>query len=61
MTLNELLIIMENRLLSLHQAKVSAALAGEPDKVVQIEADITSTKTSVAQIKKALIAPTPSE
>lgn len=52
MTLNEILLIMQNRILYLNEAKKSAILCGDLERVTQIEADLATTKSSLEKIKQ---------
>lgn len=54
MTLNDILTIMQNRLISLIEARKFAVNAGDLDKVNQIDADLFTTMTSIDQIKQTL-------
>lgn len=54
MTLNDILTIMQNRLISLIEARKFAVNAGDLDKVNQIDADLFTTMTSIEQIKQTL-------
>lgn len=57
MRIEELLIIMQNRLIALNEARKSALSAGDPEKVVQIDNDLLTTNISIEQLKKMLSAP----
>ena len=52
MTLDELLVIMQNRLLTLQAARQAAVLAGDLDRVNQVDGDLITTVTSIEQLKK---------
>ncbi len=54
MTVNELLVIMQNRLLALTEARKSSVSAGDLDRIVQIDNDLVTTLTSITQLKKAI-------
>jgi hypothetical protein len=53
MKIDELLVIMQNRLLTLNEAKKAAQIAGDLERIVQIDGDLLTTITSIEQIKKA--------
>ena len=54
MTLNEILIILQNRLITLTDAKKTAEASGNLDQVVAISSDILSTELSIQQITSTL-------
>ena len=54
MTLNEILVIMQNRILTLNEARKAAVTAGDIERVIQIEGDLLTTWTSVEKIKAAI-------
>ena len=54
MTITELLTIMQNRLLTLNEARKSAVLAGDLERVVQIDGDLVTTYTTVEKLQKAV-------
>jgi hypothetical protein len=54
MKIQELLIILQNRLIALTEARKSALAAGDPEKIVQIENDLLTTDISINQIKRML-------
>ena len=51
MTLNEILLIMQNRILTLNEARKAAVTAGDLERVTQIESDLLTTLTSIEQMK----------
>lgn len=54
MTLQEILIILQNRLTVLSEAKRNAVATGNLDQVVALENDIITTEQSILQITQAL-------
>lgn len=54
MTITELIVIMQNRLLTLNEARKSAVLAGDLERVVQIDGDLATTCTTVEKLQKAV-------
>jgi hypothetical protein len=54
MTLAEVLVIMQNRIIVLIEARKSAVNAGDLDNVVKIDADLLTTLSSVEQIKSTI-------
>lgn len=54
MTLNEILIILQNRLITLTDAKKTAEASGNLDQVIAISSDILSTELSIQQITSTL-------
>ena len=54
MTLNEILVIMQNRLLVLTEAKKNFIVNGDIKSVSDIESDILSTKQTIEQIENVL-------
>lgn len=54
MALDELLTIMQNRLLALNEARKASFNAGDLERIIQIDHDITTTQTSIDQPKKTL-------
>jgi hypothetical protein len=54
MRIQELLIILQNRLIALTEARKSALAAGDPEKVIQIDNDLLTTNISIDQIKRML-------
>jgi len=55
MKLQDILIIMQNRLLNLTEARKSALSTGNLEMLANIDADITSTELTVQQLKDALV------
>lgn len=51
MTIDEVLVILQNRLITLTEARKSAVAAGDLERVVQIDGDLLSTVTSIEKIK----------
>lgn len=54
MTLNEVLVIMNNRLVTLNEARKAAVAAGDLEKVVQIDGDLITTVSSIEQLKNTI-------
>lgn len=54
MSINEVLIIMQNRLVSLRTAKISAVNSGDLENIVKIDNDLITTETSIEQISKKI-------
>lgn len=54
MNLNEVLGIMQNRIMALNEARRSAAAAGDLPRVVQIDYDITTTNITIDQLKSII-------
>jgi hypothetical protein len=54
MTLDEILVILQNRLINLDNARKAAVAAGSLDQVGNIDSDIVSTTSSIQQIKNTL-------
>ena len=54
MTLQELLSIMENRLINLTETRKQTAASGLLDQVVSLDNDIETTKTSIELISRIL-------
>lgn len=54
MTLNEVLNILNNRLITLNEARKTAYAAGDLEQVVKIDADLTSTVTSIENLRKTI-------
>jgi hypothetical protein len=54
MRLDELLVIMQNRLLTLNEARKAAVSAGDLERVVQLDGDLLSTVSSIEQLKKTI-------
>jgi hypothetical protein len=54
MTITELLTIMQNRLLTLTEARKAAVLAGDLERVTQIDGDLLTTYTTVEKLQKAV-------
>lgn len=53
MKLQELITIMQNRLITLNEAKKSATAAGDIERVVQIDGDILTTTVVIQQLINA--------
>lgn len=51
MTLEEILIIMENRLINLTETRKSAVSSGLLDQVVALDADLLTTTGTIKQLK----------
>lgn len=54
MTLNEILIILQNRLINLQETRKLAVASGNLDQVNSIDIDIETTTVSIEQIKSSL-------
>ena len=54
MTLDEIKIIMQNRLITLSEARKAAVSAGDLEKVVQIDGDLTTTVTSLEKLSQII-------
>ena len=54
MTLQELITIMQNRLITLTEAKKAAVQAGDVQRVSQIDDDLTTTLITIEQLQKSL-------
>jgi hypothetical protein len=53
MTVQELLVIMQNRLLTLNEARKSAINLGDLEQVNRIDGDLITTYATVEKIQKA--------
>lgn len=58
MSIQELLMIMENRLINLVETRKQAVASGLIDQVVLLDADISTTNNSIALLKAAISAST---
>ena len=54
MTVNEILRIMNNRVLTLNQAKTEASLSGDLDRLNQIENELLSTQMTIDKLQKTI-------
>ncbi len=54
MKLDYLLAIMQNRVLSLTEARKAAVTAGDIERIEQIDGDLLTTENTVEQLKRAL-------
>lgn len=54
MTLNEILIILQNRLINLQETRKLAVASGNLEQVNSIDVDIETTTISISQIKASL-------
>jgi hypothetical protein len=52
MRLDELLVIMQNRLLTLTEARKAAVNSGDIERVVQIDGDLITTIDTIEQLKR---------
>jgi hypothetical protein len=50
MTLNEILVILQNRMVALTEARKGAVASGDLESVVRIDGDILTTLTSIERI-----------
>lgn len=53
MTIDEVLIILQNRLITLSEARKAAVNVGDLERVVQIDGDLLSTVTTIEKIKSS--------
>ena len=54
MTLNEVLVIMNNRIITLNEARKAAVAAGDLEKVIQIDGDLMTTLTTIEKLKETI-------
>jgi hypothetical protein len=54
MHLQQIYVLLNNRLASLLEARNVAVVTGEIDRLTQIDLDILSTQSSLAQLKKSI-------
>jgi predicted transcriptional regulator len=54
MKLDYLLSIMQNRVLSLTEARKAAVTTGDIERIEQIDGDLLTTESTVEQLKRAL-------
>lgn len=54
MTLNEILIVMQNRIIALKNARLSAVNSGDIENLIIIDNDLITTETSIEQISKKI-------
>lgn len=54
MTLNEIFTILENRLMTLKNAKINAVNGGDLENVIKIDNDIITTQITIDEIKEIL-------
>lgn len=54
MKIEEILIILQNRLITLTEARKSAAAAGDLERVVQIDGDLLTTVSTIETMKQAI-------
>lgn len=54
MTINEILTILDNRILNLTESRKAAVTSGLLDQVILIDNDMESTKTSIRSLKEIL-------
>lgn len=54
MTLEEVLIVMQNRVISLKTARTSSVNSGDLDSVIKIDNDLITTMSSIEKIKDIL-------
>lgn len=57
MKLIEVLTVMQNRVLTLNEAKKLATTAGDLTRLNEIEADLLTTRTTIEQISRQLNEP----
>ena len=53
MKLQDILVIMQNRLLNLNETRKLAVISGNLEQVMSIDADINTTENSIQQLKTA--------
>jgi hypothetical protein len=58
MKIQELLSIMENRVVNLEETRKTAVASGLIDQVVALDADLSSTKSTILSLQQALAAST---
>jgi len=51
MSIEEILVILQNRIAVLNEARKHAVNSGNLDQVISVDADLLSTQTSIDQIK----------
>jgi hypothetical protein len=51
MTIKELIVILENRMLALTEARKTAVNSGDAEKVVQIDHDLLTTEQSLTALR----------
>jgi len=54
MTLQEVLVIMNNRVITLGEARRAASAAGDLEKVIQIDGDLMTTLSTIEQLKSTI-------
>jgi hypothetical protein len=54
MTMNEILVILQNRLINLKETRKLAVASGNLEQVVSIDNDIVTTKNSIESIVNAI-------
>lgn len=54
MTLSEVLVILQNRIISLQEAKKTAIATGELQKVIDLDNDLITTSTTIEVITKSI-------
>ena len=54
MTLQEVLVIMNNRIITLNEARKAASAAGDLEKVIQIDGDLMTTLSTIEQLKSTI-------
>jgi hypothetical protein len=54
MKLDEILVIMQNRILGLNESRKAAVVSGNLEQVMSIDADINTTENSIQQLKTAM-------
>lgn len=53
MTVNELVVILQNRLITLAEARKSAVASGDVERVLQVDNDLLSTTMTIEQLNLA--------
>jgi hypothetical protein len=54
MKIEDILIILQNRLITLTEARKSAVSAGDLERVVQIDGDLMSTVSTIETMKQTI-------
>jgi hypothetical protein len=54
MTLDEVLVIMNNRVITLGEARKAAVASGDLEKVIQIDGDLVTTFTTIDRLKNTI-------
>lgn len=57
MRIEDILIILQNRLITLTEARKSAVAAGDLERVVQIDGDLLTTVSTIETMKQTISTP----